>query len=97
MIDIKNGVRQGCILSPDLFSLYIQRVMGEVRDLEGVKISGRIVNNIRYADGTVMLTDSELVEALFRACVARGLHINLGKGKTKDMGITESSGHECQR
>ena len=92
-IDIKKGVRQGCILSPDLFSLYSQRVMDELEDLEGVKVGGRNVNNIRYADDTVLVADSEeklreLVVALHRACTARGLNINFGQGKTEVMGIT---------
>ena len=93
-IQIKRGVRQGCILSPDLFSLYSQRVMDELEDLEGVKIGGRNVNSIRYADDTVLVADSEeklqeLVLALRTACAARGLHINLGQGKTEVMGITK--------
>ena len=59
--------------------------MDELGDLEGVKISGQNVNNIRYADDTVLMADPEeklqrLEEALYRAFVARGLHINPGKG-----------------
>ena len=59
--------------------------------MKGLKIGGRNVNNIRYADDNVLEADSEeklqkLVEALYRACVARGLHINLGK-KAEDMSV----------
>ena len=66
----------------------------ERRDLEGVNVCGRNVSNIRYADDTVVVADSEeklqrLVEALYTACIARDLHINLRKGKTEVMGITK--------
>ena len=93
-IEIRKGVRKGCILSPDLFSLYSQRVMDELEGLEGVKVGGRNINNIRYADDTVLVADSEdklreLVRALHRACTAKGLKINFGQGKTEVMGITK--------
>ena len=46
-------MRQGCVLSPDLFSLYSRAVMDEMEmaDLEGMKVGGMNTNNIRYADG----------------------------------------------
>ena len=93
-IEIKKGVRQGCILSQDLLSLYSQKAMEEFEDLEGVRVGGVNVNNIRYADDTVLIADSEeklqeLVETLHVACLARGLHINLGRGKTEVMGLTK--------
>ena len=55
---IKKGVRQGCILSPYLFILYAERIMREAgldEEAEGVRIAGRIVNNLRYADDTTLL------------------------------------------
>ena len=68
--------------------------MDKLEDLEGVKVGGRNVNNIRYADDTVLVADSEeklreLVVALHRACTARGLNINFRQGKTEVMGITK--------
>ena len=50
---IGKGVHQGCILSPCLFNLYVEYIMGSVRLGEsqaGIKIAGRNINNLRYAD-----------------------------------------------
>ena len=58
-VDIKRGVRQGCVLSPDLISLYAQVTMDEMSELPGVKIGGRNINNIRYADGMVVMAVAE--------------------------------------
>ena len=68
--------------------------MEELEDLERMRVEGENVNNIRYADDTVLIADSEeklqeLVETLHGACAAMGLQINLGRGKTEVMGITK--------
>lgn len=91
-VDIRRGVRQGCVLSPDLFSLYGQKCMEEMENMDGIAIGGRNVNNIRYADDTVLLADSEsklqnLINALDVSCRRRGLRININK--TEVMGITK--------
>ena len=52
---IGKGVRQGCILSPCLFNLYAEYIMrnAELEEAQvGIKIAGRNVNNLRYADDT---------------------------------------------
>ena len=59
---IGKEVRQGCILSPCLFSLYAEYIMRnagleEVRT--GIKIAGRNINNLRYADDTTLMAESE--------------------------------------
>ena len=56
------GVRQGCILSPCLFNLYAEYIMRNVGLDEaqaGIKIARRNVNNLRYADDTTLMAESE--------------------------------------
>ena len=45
MVPIKRGVRQGCILSPDLFSMYSEIIIRSLDDLKGVSIGGHNINN----------------------------------------------------
>lgn len=91
-IEIRRGVRQGCVLSPALFSLYGQKCMEEIEELEGIRVGGRNINNIRYADDTVLIADSEvklqrIIDGLSTACRRRGLKINTKK--TEAMGLTK--------
>ena len=59
---IGKGILQGCILSPCLFNLYAEYIMRNP-DLEevqaGIKISGRNIDNLRYADDTTLMAESE--------------------------------------
>ena len=59
---IGKGVRQGCILSPCLFNLYAEYIMrnaGLEEAHTGIKIAGRNINNLRYADDTNLMAESE--------------------------------------
>ena len=59
---IGKGVRQGCILSPCLFNFYAEYIMrnaGLEEAQAGIKIAGRNINNVRYADDTTLLAESE--------------------------------------
>ena len=61
---IGKGVRQGCILSPCLFNLYAEYIMrnpGLEEAQAGIKIAGRNINNLRYADDTTLMAESEEV------------------------------------
>ena len=59
---IGKGVRQGCISSPYLFNFYAEYIMrnaGLEETQGGIKIAGRNINNLRHADGTTLMAESE--------------------------------------
>ena len=59
---IGKGVRQGCILSPCLFNLHADYIMGSIemtKSQAGIKITRRNINNLRYADDTTQMSESE--------------------------------------
>ena len=62
MFQIGKGVRQSCILSPCLFNFYAEYIIRNVRLVEaqaGIKIAGRNIRNLRYADDTTLMAESE--------------------------------------
>ena len=59
---IRKGIPQGCILSPCLFNLYAEYIMrnaGLDEAPPGIKTAGRNINNLRYADDTTLMAESE--------------------------------------
>ena len=59
---IGKGVRQGCIVSPCLFNFYAEYIMrsaGLEETQAGIKVAGRNINNLRYADDTTLMAESE--------------------------------------
>ena len=61
-IELDKSVRQGCILSPCLFNLYAENILrnaGLEETQAGIKIAGRNINNLRYADDTTLMAESE--------------------------------------
>ena len=64
---IGKGVCQGCILSPCLFNLYAEYIMryaGLKEAQVGIKIAGRNINNLRYADDTTLMAEREELKSL---------------------------------
>ena len=62
LFQIGKGVHQGCILSPCFFNLYAEYIMrnaGLEEAQAGIKIAGRNINNLRYADDTTLMAESE--------------------------------------
>ena len=64
---IRKGVHQGCILSSCLFNLYLQYIIGNAgldEPQAGIKIAGRTINNLRYADDTTCMAESKELKSL---------------------------------
>ena len=88
-LQIRKGVRQGCILSPCLLNLYAGYIMWNARLEEaqaGIKIAWRNINNLRYADDTTLMAESEeeLKSLLVKVKVESekvGLKLNIQKTK----------------
>ena len=86
---IEKGVHQGCILSPCLFNLYAEYIMrnAELDEAQaGIKIAGRNINNLRYADDTTLMAESkeELKSLLMKVKEESekvGLKLNIQKTK----------------
>ena len=86
---IGKEVHQGCIVSPCLFNLYAEYIMRNARLGEaqaGIKIAGRNINNLRYADDTILMAESEEdLKSLFKRVKEEsekvGLKLNIEKTK----------------
>ena len=86
---IGKGVRQGCILSPCLFNLYVEYIMrnpGLEEAQAGIKTAGRNINNLRCADDTTLMAESEkelksLMMKVKEESGKVGLNLNIQKTK----------------
>ena len=86
---IGKGVRQGCILSPCLFNFYAEYIMrnaGLEEAQAGIKIARRNINNLRYADDTTLMAESEeelkrLLMKVKEESQKVGLKLNIQKTK----------------
>ena len=86
---IGKGVRQGCIVSPCLFNMYAEYIMrkaGLDESQAGIKIAGKNISNLRYADDTTLMAESEeelksLLMQVKEECDKVGLKLNIQKTK----------------
>ena len=84
---IRKGVHQGCILSSCLFNLYTEYILRNYELVEaqaGIKISGRNINSLRYANDTTLMEESkkELMSLLMKVkeeSVKAGVKVNIQK------------------
>ena len=90
---IGKGEHQGCVLSPCLFNLYAEYILwnaGMDEAQAGIKIAGRNINNLRYADNTTLMLESkeELKSLLMKVKEESekvGLKLNIQKTKIMDL------------
>ena len=88
LFQIGKRVHQGCILSPCLFNLYAEYIMrntGLGESQAGIKIARRYINNVRYADDTSLMAESEELKSLLMKVREErekvGLKLNIQKAK----------------
>ena len=93
---VKRGVRQGCILSPPIFSMYTETIMrkveadGELTSFNAVKMHGKEVKELRYADDTVLFAQTpeglrRLLKSVKTHSESSGLYLNAKKTKIMDL------------
>ena len=99
---LKHGVRQGCILSPPIFSMYTETIMrkieadGELTSFNAVKMHGKEVKELRYADDTVLFAQKpeglrKLLQSVKTHSESSGLNLNAKKTKIMDLDKTPTT------
>ena len=88
----KVGVRQGCIISPQLFNILLELVMAYATtdSAIGIHIQGQLINNLRFADDIALLAENNkdlqsLVTSVYNYSKNLGLKINIGKTEVQAM------------
>ena len=86
-MNIKQGIRQGCVASPHLFALYTEMIMRNIEGNEGFRVVGTVINNLRYADDKVIIAETEeelqqLINTVVRVSENKGLNLNGSKSFT---------------
>ena len=102
-LKIEKGVHQGCILSPYLVNLHAEYIIQNARLGEaqaGIKIAGRNINNLRYADDTTLTAESEeelksLLMKVKEESEKVGLKLNIQKTKIMASGPITSWQIDC--
>ena len=101
-IEIKRGVRQGCIMSPTLFNRYTEDIFRDAKEKGGIRINGRNVNCLRYADDTTLIANNmealnRLLEIVNENGEKLGMRINAKKTKVMVIGKDTRDEHEPRR
>ena len=78
---------QGSVASPHLFAMYTEMIMISLVDKGGFRIGGRVINNLRYADDTVILAETEdelqhQMDIVVQESEQKGLFLNIAKSYT---------------
>ena len=105
---VKRGVRQGCILSPPIFSMYTESIMrkveadGELTSFNAVKMHGKEVKELRYADDTVLFAQtleglSRLLQSVKTHSESSGLYLNVKKDKDHGPRQKPNNNNRCGR
>ena len=95
---IKRGVRQGCVMSPDLFNFYSELIFRELEKEKGLRVGGHNITTLRYADDTVLLAKSaedlqRLLDVVVRESERNGMSLNCKK--TECLVVSKKENPRC--